>query len=308
MTAVSIKRLTKWVESKMNHSMINSSVSMNGLMRKLDLLANNIANLNTDGFKKKEATFEDLLTSIKQQNPKQELPGRLTPLGFTMGSGARLSQVQINMAQGTLRPTENPYDVAIEGDALFEIGLPVTDENGDVTFEQAWTRNGAFRVSLIAGDSENGMLTTSDGSPVIGVDGEPVLVPNGREFVIDNQGNIITRDPSDPAAEPETVATLRLVRATRPQMLETRGENMFVLPGLINDPDQIAQLMQEIDMTLYVEGQTPIRLRQGYLEGSNVDLPAEMSELIQVQRAFQLNARALSSSDTMMNVVNNLRG
>lgn len=292
----------------MNQSMISASVSMNSLLSKLDLLANNIANLNTDGYKRKESTFSDLLTTIKQQHSRQQLPGRLTPPGFTTGSGSRLSRIQINMAQGTLRSTEQPYDLAIEGDALFEIGLLTTDELGNAAFSPAWTRNGAFHISLIAGDSENGMLTAADGSPVMGADNEPVIIPNGRRIVIDPQGTVIAYETNNPAAEPEIVGQLKLVRAIRPQLLETRGENLFILPGELSEPGQVEQIMEQLDLAIYEEGEAPIIVRQGFLEGSNVDLAAEMSELIQVQRAFQLQARALSSSDTLMNLANNLRG
>lgn len=293
----------------MNHSMINSSVTMNGLMRKLDLIANNVANLNTDGFKRKEGTFEDLLTTYKQQHESQQLPGRLTSPNLIIGSGARLSQVQINMAQGSLRQTDNPYDVAIEGDALFEIGVPTRDADGNVTYQQAWTRNGAFRIALVAGNNESGMLTTNDGSVVIGDDDQPIMVPNGRSLTIDHSGNIYAYDSSGTDAGSEFVGRLKLIRATRPQMLETRGENTFVLPGeLANDPERVAAIMQRLDLDGAEELSSPVRLRQGFLEGSNVDMGAEMTELIQVQRAFQLNARALTSSDTMMGLANNLRG
>lgn len=292
----------------MNQSMINASVTMNGLMRKMDVISNNLSNLNTDGYKKQDASFEDLLTSLKQQNPKQELPGRMSPLGLTIGSGARLAQVQINMAQGSLRATEHPYDLAIEGDALFEIGLTSLDADGNVVAEPAWTRNGAFRVSVIPGDPENMMLTTTDGHPVYNSNGEPMLVPSGREISVDAHGNVYA-SAQEAGMPAELVGTLKLVRPTRPQLLQVRGENLYVLPPqFAADPAVRDQLMLALDAAAEEQGGSPIRIRQGYLEGSNVDLTVEMAELIQVQRAFQLNARALTSSDTMMEMANRLRG
>jgi len=291
----------------MNHSMINASVSMNALMRKLDILSNNMANMNTDGFKKQEASFEDLLTIVKQQHPKQQLPGRISPAGtgITIGSGARLSQVQLNMSQGTLRSTDQPFDLAIEGDALFEIGLRTLDPEGNESFRQAWTRNGAFQASVIPGN-ESLMLTTSDGHPVYGVNDEPVLVPRGSEISVDSQGNIWSASTEDPAAPHELVGQLKLVRAIRPQLLQTHGDNLFVLPPQF--AAQTGQLMEQLDLNQFAIGEAPVGVRQGFLEGSNVDLATEMAELIQVQRAFQLNARALTSSDTMMDLTNKLRG
>src|SRR5690606_17172575 len=146
--------------------------------------------LNTDGYKKQDASFEDLLTSLKQQHPKQELPGRMSPMGLTIGSGARLAQVQLNRAQGSLRATDNPPDLAIEGDARFEIGLTSLDANGNVVAEPAWTRNGAFQLSVMPGDPENMMVTTSEGHPVYNRDGEPLLVPSGRDIAVDAHGNV----------------------------------------------------------------------------------------------------------------------
>ncbi len=292
----------------MNHSMISASASMNGLLQKLDVIANNMANQNTDGYKRKEASFEDLLTTIKQQHASQQLTGRQSPLGFTMGSGARLSQIQINMSQGVLKTTENPYDLAIEGDALFEIGLRTTDADGNEITRPAWTRNGALRVALIEGDNQNSMLTIADGSPLIGVDNQPILVPNGRQINIDQQGNIIAIEANNPQGAAEIVGRIKIVRATRPQLLESRGDHLYVLPDALSEPGQVELVMAQLDLMQYEEGSAPVRIRQGFLEGSNVDFAAEMAELIQVQRAFQLNARALTSADTMMNLANTLRG
>ncbi len=113
----------------MNSSMINAMVSMNGMQQKLDVLADNIANVNTVGYKRKEASFEDLLTNMKQQDAAFRQPVRLTPLGFNQGWGSRLTMVQPDLAQGPIQPTDNPYDIAIEGDALFEVqtGLRATE-------------------------------------------------------------------------------------------------------------------------------------------------------------------------------------
>lgn len=292
----------------MNQSMINASVTMNSLMRKMDVIANNLSNLNTDGYKKQEASFEDVLTSVKQQHPKQELPGRISPLDLSIGSGARLAQLQINMEQGSLRVTEQPYDLAIEGDALFEIGLTSLDADGNVIAEPAWTRNGAFQVSVIPNNLDQLMMTTKEGHPVYNSDGEPMLVPSGREIAIDAHGNVYAQ-AAETGLPPEYVGTLKLVRPTRPQVLQVRGENLYVLPPqFAADPAVREQLMLQVDAAAEEQGNSPIRIRQGYLESSNVDLTAEMTELIQVQRAFQLNARALTSSDSMMEMANRLRG
>lgn len=290
----------------MNQSMINAGVTMNGLLRKLDIIANNVANSGTDGFKKKDATFEDVLNAVKRQQADQ-LPGRLTPPGFTIGGGAKLSRIQLVLEQGALRQTDHPWDLAIEGDGLFEVGVPVQDEFGDIVYERAWTRNGAFQLSVIPDDPEYLMLTTADGYPLMTLDDEPVLIPAGSRVTVEPSGVVLAYLPDDPDV-PEEIGQLKVVRPVRPQLLETRGENLFVLQAALEDPDQIDDWMQVLDLT-EADPDDPVatRIRQGFLEGSNVDLTQEMTELIQVQRAFQLNARALQSSDTMMNLANNLR-
>ena len=105
----------------MNNSMINSSVSMQSLQQKLDILSNNIANVNTNGFKKKEASFEDVLTNVKSQPEGFRQQGRFSPLGFNQGWGSKLVQIQTNLSQGPIQSTGNVTDFAIQGDGLFEV-------------------------------------------------------------------------------------------------------------------------------------------------------------------------------------------
>jgi len=292
----------------MNQSMITAGVTMNALLRKLDIIAGNVANVNTDGFKKKDATFEDVLNAVKTRYADQ-LPGRLTPPGIVIGGGAKLSRIQVNMLQGALRQTDQPLDIAIDGEGLFEIGIPVQDEDGGILYERAWTRHGAFKLSVVPGDPDALMLTTAEGYPVMSTGDQPVLVPAGSKLKVETNGVIFAYPENDETAEPELVGQLKLVRPVRPQLLETRGENLFVLQAGDGNPDLIDELMQVLDLTdTDPDAPAATRLRQGFLEGSNVDLAQEMTELIQVQRAFELNARALQSSDTMMSLVNNLRG
>lgn len=286
----------------MNHSVINASVTMNGLQRKLDMIAGNLANLNTAGYKRQDATFEDLLTTIKEQRGKQ-LPGRLSPPTLPIGSGARLVNLRLDMSQGTLQKTDNPLDLALEGNGLFEIGFPVVNEDGEVVYESAWTRNGAFRLANIQEDGENFMLTTAEGYPVLDRDGERILVPTGSTITVDQQGDVYVRTPG--SEEAEYLATLKIVRINRIEYLEARGDNLFALSGALTDPADRAAVVEELDLSAEGSGVT---VRSGFLEGSNVDMITEMTELIQVQRAYQLNARALASADQMMNIANRLRG
>lgn len=286
--------------------MINAGVTMNSLQRKLDLIANNLANLNTAGYKRQDASFEDLLTSIKAQRGKS-LPGRLTPPVLPLGAGARLTALQLDMTQGSLQQTGNPLDVALQGDAWFEIGVPVPNEEGELAYEPAWTRNGAFRLAAIQEDPDNLMLTTTEGYPVMDALNIPITVPaTSREITVDRQGNVYASVPEED--EPMLVGTLKVVQVSRPQLLQARGDNLLTLPAGLNDPAVREQLVQAIDLNAVQPDESQVAVLSGYLESSNVDLTAEMTDLLQVQRAYQLNARALASSDEMMNIANRLRG
>ena len=276
----------------MNSSMINAMMSMNAMQRKLDLIADNIANLNTAGYKRRSASFEDLLTTLKQQDERFAQAGRLTPLGYTIGWGARMTQVQQDLSQGPIQITDNPYDLAIEGNALFEV---MTNDAG----ARAYTRTGAFQTVLNeAGDI---VVTTSDGHPVVvrdegGAEG-PLLLPAGYHLQVDAQGRVsaVSGDGSDIVA----LGQLKLVEPVRPDALMAVSDNLFVVPEGVDAADVVRDMLPD--------EANNVRIVQGALEQSNVKLETEMSELLMVQRAYQLSARALSSADTMMSLANGLR-
>ncbi|WP_424766628.1 flagellar hook-basal body protein [Paenibacillus sp. sgz302251] len=279
----------------MNSSMINAMVSMNGLQQKLDLLADNIANVNTVGYKRKEATFEDLLTNIRQQPASFNQPGRLTPLDFTQGWGAKMTMIQPNLSQGPLSGTEKDTDIAIEGNAMFEV---IVDQAGN----RGYTRNGAFQLTV--GANGDTILATEDGYPVVAnitdeITGEIVegniVVPQGYSLRVNPDGTVFG------VSSQQTIelGSIKLLQPTRPAGLTAVSDNLYVIPNGINIGDVIQNIIPD--------SENLISLRQGYLEQSNVVLTDEMTELINVQRAYQLAARALSSSDSMMSMANGMR-
>lgn len=278
----------------MNASMINAMVSMNALQQKLDLLSDNIANVNTVGYKKKEASFEDLLTNMKSQPESMSQPGRLTPMDYNQGWGARVNLIQPNLTQGPLKSTENATDLAIEGNALFEVEV-------DGAGNSAYTRNGAFQLTMRAnGDT---ILATEDGYPVVAnvpdgdggfVEGN-IVVPEGYSMRVDADGTVLGVSSGDTI----TLGSLKLLQASRPSALTPVADNLFAIALGVNVDDVVQEIVPTMD--------NRIALRQGYLEQSNVQLTDEMTELINVQRAYQLAARALSSSDTMMGIANTMR-
>lgn len=289
----------------MNNSMINSSVSMHTLQQKLDILASNIANINTSGYKKKEASFEDVLTNTKLQPQSFRKDGRLTPLGYNLGWGSKLGSIRSNFAQGPISPTQNPTDLAIQGEGLFELSVLTRDANGNPVQQTAWTRNGAFQLT----PSEDGtqmFLTTKEGHHVMGIDNRPIVMPVGTHPQIDGQGNIFAyRDGGTAGTK---VGQIKLVRVVRPQLLNEMGDSLYTLPSNVTQDQQLLGTILQNVNNLPANDSDRVEVRQGYLEQSNVNLADEMAELVTVQRAFQLNARALTSADTMMNLANNLRG
>ncbi len=286
----------------MNHSMITSKVSMSALQQKLDMISHNISNVNTNGYKRREATFQDVLTNIKPQPDGFRQPGRLTPLGLTMGWGAKLSQTQLDLSQGSLNPTGRPLDVAIEGQGLFEV---VTDEVGpDGQPVVAYTRDGSFQLSNIPGDPQREYVTTSQGYLVRGTNGQPIAVPRGYTVEINATGRILASDPLNPQSPAVQLGQLRLVRVENPQLLLNNGNNIYTIP----DNVERDAVVIDYNPDLIDNERNRISVRQFHLEQSNVNLTDEMTELMMVQRAYQLNARSIVSSDRMMDLANNLRG
>jgi flagellar basal-body rod protein FlgG len=286
-----------------NHSMISSAVTMHSLQQKLDIIANNMANVDTVGYKRKEGTFEDILNNIKQQPKGFEKQGRLTPLGYVQGWGAKLSQVQFDLHQGTLNPTGNPSDLAIEGGGMFELIRNTVDANGNPVAESVYTRDGSFEQAVIPQDKANTYLATKDGYLVKGVDGNPIKVPVGYKMVVDSQGNVSALNPNKPESGAARIGQLKLVRIVRPEYLKEIGNNLYTVPADLNVGGSI---VTNVDPAFLLAEK--IAVRQGFLEQSNVNMGDEMSELMMVQRAFQMSSRALTSADAMMNMAYNLRG
>lgn len=278
----------------MNASMITAIASMNALQQRLDLFADNIANINTTGYKKKETSFEDLLTTMKEQPEQFRQSGRLTPLGFNQGWGAKTTDIVSNFTQGSLKETGLSTDFALEGNALFEV---FADEAGN----RGYTKNGAFHLTLDAnGDT---ILTTENGQPIVAniVDANGnvtegrIVLPRGYDLQVAADGTVLGVSTQGTVA----LGSLKLLEVTRPAALTAVADNLFAIAEGVNADDVVRAVIPS--------EANGIAVRQGFLEQSNVDIAQEMTELINVQRAYQLAARALSSSDTMMGLANNLR-
>lgn len=279
----------------MNNSMISALVSMSGLQQKLDVLSDNMANASTIGYKSKKVSFEDVLTKTLSQESGMKKDGRATPLGFTLSWGTRLSHLSEDLTQGNVQTTNVPTDLALEGNALFEIK---TDDQGGL----AWTRDGSFQLGVLSNDTSYMTLMNSQGQPVMNTQNGPIQIPIGYQMQIDATG-AVTAVSSD-GSEVLPIGYIKVVQPTQPDLLTKTDHNMYILPAgtaqtALND------FVTNVDLTL---PNRTVSVRQGALEQSNVNLADEMVDLMQVQRAYQLTARALTSSDTMMGLANNLRG
>jgi flagellar basal-body rod protein FlgG len=279
-----------------NNSMIIASSSMGALQQKLDVLADNIANSNTVGYKRKSAVFEDILTSLNPYVQDFNQPGRQTPLGFTQGWGARIATIQTDMTQGFLQETGNMTDVAIEGNGLFEVRT-----DGDINGARAFTRHGPFQL-MPDGNGER-ILVTNSGQQVVGDTGSGedfIHVPIGYNLSIAADGTLTA--VGNEGTTPIDLGKLKLVQVTNPELLQAVADNLYGIPQNIN-PNSVVS-----NVSTLPNGDTGIAVRQGFVEQSNVSLPDEMADLMFVQRAYQLSARALSSGEQMMGMANSLRG
>lgn len=279
----------------MNSSMITAAVSMNALQQKLDMLADNIANVNTVGYKRKTSVFEDILTSLNQQEQDFQQAGRRTPLGYSQGWGARLSSMQLDLSQGMLQQTGTPTDVAIEGNGLFEVR-----PDGTLGGSRAFTRHGSFQ--LISSGGGDRMLVTNSGFPVVAEVGGTesfITIPEGYNLTIEADGTLKGFGPQ--GSTPIELGKLKMMQATKPELLQSIADNLYGVPENVNIADVVT------DVTQLPADALGISVRQGFVENSNVNMTDEMADLMIVQRAYTLSARAISSSDQMMNMANNLR-
>ena len=238
-------------------------------------VSNNLANVNTNGFKRSRVVFEDLVYQNVRQAGGQQTQENELPSGVYLGTGVRVVAAEKIFTQGSLVETGNAFDVAIQGRGFFEVLLP--DGN------QAFTRDGSFRLN------SDGALVTAGGLPV-----QPAInVPNNAQSVtIGSDGTVSVQLPGQPAAV--QVGTLQTTDFTNPGGLEPRGENLFIETGASGPAQQ---------GTPGVDGLGT--LIQGMVEGSNVNTVEELVNMIETQRAFELNSRAIRTSDEMLQFVTN---
>ena len=244
----------------------------------MDVLSNNLANVNTTGFKKSRAEFQDLLYEHIRAAGTIDSLGQQLPLGVEVGHGAKPAATQKIFSQGDVTNTGNPLDVLIQGDGFFQVTMP------DGTIQ--YTRDGSFK------SDGNGLLVTTDGHPIE----PPVTIPSeATGIVIRSTGEIqITLPLGQPN---QVVGQLQLAHFPNPAGLESVGENLYrsnVAAG---------------EVTINTPGAQGLgTVAQGFLEASNVKVVEEMVNLIVTQRAYEVNGKAITASDEMLRTANQLRG
>jgi flagellar basal-body rod protein FlgG len=242
----------------------------------LDVISNNLANVQTAGFKRSRVDFQDLVYEILQAPGAASAQGQEVPSGFQVGHGSRAVATQRLFVKGDLQQTGNPLDLAIEGDGFFQVQLP----SGDT----GYTRSGAFKKN------SQGQLVTSDGFTV---QPQITIPPNALSVSVGVDGTVSVLQAGQ--AQPQTVGSIELVRFINPAGLQSQGRNLFI-------PTQASG-----DATPGTPGGDGLgTLLQGFVEGSNVNVVEEMVGMIVTQRAYEINSRAIRTADEMMQTANNL--
>lgn len=253
-----------------------AATGMSAQETKLDVVANNLANSNTTGYKKQEAEFEDLLyQNVRGTSPTAN--GAPQPVGTQIGSGARVVGTPRAFSQGAMLQTSNPLDVAIEGSGF----IPVQRPSGEI----AYTRAGAMKLDA------QGRLVTTDGLPV-----EPnINIPaNATQVNISSDGTVSVVQPGSSA--PNSVGQLQLATFPNNAGLSALGHNLFEATAASGD----AILGQPGK-----DGRGSIM--QGSLEASNVEVVEEMIGMIRTQRAYEINSKVVAAADEMLRNATSMR-
>ncbi len=276
----------------MMRSLWTAASGMRAQQVNVDTIANNVANINTIGYKSQQASFKSLLYQNLQSKSTNNA-GEEKPVAAEVGLGSRVAAITSTFTNGNLQATEDPFSMALEGDGFFQIRTA----GGELQY----TRDGGFIVSPSA---QGNMLCTTDGNAVLDAYGNRIILPNTQvatNLVVNEDGTIAFPDATgNPAIL--TDANGRPVRFgiyqfNNPAGLAKEGSNNFsvtVASGAAVAENGNATVQQT-------------RVHQHYTEASNVDVAEEMVNLIVAQRAYEMNSKAIQTSDEMMQQANNLR-
>ncbi len=247
-----------------------SKTGLDAQQTQIDVIANNLANVSTNGFKKSRAVFEDLLYQTLRQPGAQSTQQTQIPSGLQVGTGVRPISTERLYTQGNLQQTGNNLDVAIQGAGFFQVQMP------DGT--TAYTRDGSFQMDA------QGQLVTSSGyrlQPSV------TIPPNAQSITIGSDGTVTVKLQGQ--AAPTQVGTIQLASFVNPAGLQGHGENLFQETASSGTPSTNTPGTNGLGT-----------LNQGYVETSNVNVVEELVNMIQTQRAYEINSKAIQTSDQML--------
>ena len=254
----------------MINSLWISKTGMEAQQTQLDVISHNLANVSTTGFKRATAVFEDLMYQNLRQVGANATEQSQLPTGLQLGLGVRTVATSRSFTQGSMQQTNNQLDVSIKGNGFFQ----VTQPDGTI----GYTRDGSFQVDA------QGRLVTSSGLPVA----NGITVPTGATNVSIATDGTVSATVSGQAA-PQTIGTLALANFVNPAGLEPKGDNLYAETAASGQPN---------GGTAGTNGLGTVM--QGFLETSNVNVVQELVSMIQTQRAYEMNSKAIQTSDQML--------
>ncbi len=259
----------------MNQALWIAKTGLDAQQTRMEVVSNNIANVNTTGFKRERAVFEDLLYQNIRQVGASSTQDTQLPSGFSLGTGVRVVATEKLHSQGNLTNTGNPLDLAVQGKGFFQVLMP----DGSL----AYTRDGSFQVN------QDGQLVTSSGYQV-----QPAItVPEGAQSVtIGSDGTVSVLLPGSVAAT--QVGSLQLTNFINPAGLQAIGQNLLLESGSSGAPQTGTPGLNGLGT-----------LTQGSVESSNVNIAEELVNMIETQRAYEMNSKAIQSADQMLQFVTN---
>ena len=257
-------------------ALYTAASGMNAQQANIDNVANNLANVNTTGYKKSRAVFEDLLYQNVRQVGGSTSQDTMSPTGLSLGTGVRIVATEKSFTQGNLSQTGNSLDMAISGRGFFQVLLP------DGTM--GYTRDGNFEVN-----AQGELVTVGSGYRV-----QPgIQIPDGVQSVTVGKDGVVTVQVSGQAS-PTQIGSLQLVDFINPSGLQPRGENLFMESAASGSPQTGTPGLNGLGT-----------IEQGSLEASNVNVVEELVNMIETQRAYEMNAKAISTTDSMLGYLNN---
>ncbi|WP_317366669.1 flagellar basal-body rod protein FlgG [uncultured Tyzzerella sp.] len=268
----------------MMRSLWTAASGMGAQQLNVDTISNNISNVDTNSYKKERLEFKSLLyQTMERASLDESNTGK--PVNLQVGLGVRPIATSRMFSQGNLERTEIKTDLAIQGEGFFMVK---TGED-----EISYTRDGSFKISL--GDGENN-LVTSEGYYVLNSDGEPISLPESipvKDIIISENGAVKYMQNGE---EQDTGTSIGVVQFANPQGLEAIGGNLYATTAASGEP------ILETDLE-----SNKSKVLQGFTELSNVNIAEEMVNLIVAQRAYELNSKAITTSDDMLQLANNLK-